>query len=108
MLLAVMGFVAFKGLKFLQAPENLGYQDAEITAVEIEKRVGMKGYDYTVTLSDGAQVHVRNSEWRPDREVGGKVCLRRIRDRVHNREWYEFGMYYHCAPNKGRLWSWWA
>ncbi len=68
----------------------------------------MRGYDYTVNLSDGMQVHIRNSDWRPDREVGGKVCLRHIRDPIHNREWYEFGMYYHCSPNKGWLWSGWV
>ena len=103
MLLDVMGFVAFKGLKYLQSPENLGYQGAEITSIEVDKRVGMQGYDYTVILTNGIKVHVRNSDWQPDRDVGGKVCLRRIHDRFHNREWYEFGMQYHCAPNKGWL-----
>ncbi len=108
LLLSVLGVVGFNGLKRLQVPESLGFEYGVITAVEIENRVGVSGYNIAAQLPNGDVIHVNSPYFNSGQTIGERICIHHIRDQVRNRDGYKLGMPFQCRPQEGGFLSRWV
>lgn len=97
MLLGILAVIGFNGMKHLRLPENLGYEPATIVNVQIQKHVGVGGYELTATLADGSDVRLGSPHLRPDQAVGREICVRKSRDQIRGYTGYRIALPTKCT-----------